>query len=60
MKFSFGLLMPGGCGITFVDLKWAVHEFTPGEMRSMPTVDKIQFRAGDQLKAYTSQALSDI
>lgn len=61
-KFSFGLLMPGR--ITFVYLKWTMHEFTPNggavqiEMRSIPTVDDIQFHTSEQLKAYTSHALS--
>lgn len=41
-----------------------MHKFTPDvraapvEMRAIPTVDKIQFCAGDQLKANTAHALS--
>lgn len=41
-----------------------MHGFTPDvraapvEMRVIPTVDKIQFCAGEQLKANTSHALS--
>lgn len=40
-----------------------MHEFTPNggavrvEMRSLPTVDNIQFHASEQLEAYTSHAL---
>lgn len=64
MEFSFVLLMPGSCRITFVYLKWTMHEFTPNVraapvvMRSIPIVDKIQLRASGQLKAYASHALS--